>query len=132
MSPLPLDNTIISAPLARNAKFHSPLLLSVRQSKLREGTEAPAESEPTMIPHQIPRIHSPTFTIKNPFKHYIFKKKIIFAHLGGAALQAEVPNVSARVHISIKIDHVKSIRRDRLWPHEEGASVSPRSPRRPF
>lgn len=75
MSPLPLDNTIISAPLARNAKFHSPLLLSVRQSKLREGTEAPAESEPTMIPHQIPRIHSPTFTIKSPFEHYIKKKK---------------------------------------------------------
>lgn len=44
MGPLPLDNTIISAPLARNAKFHSPLLLSVRQSKLHEGTEAPAES----------------------------------------------------------------------------------------
>lgn len=33
----PADNAIISAPLARNARFHRPLLLSVRQSKLRPG-----------------------------------------------------------------------------------------------
>lgn len=59
MGPLPLDNAIISAPLARNAKFHSPLLLSVRQSKLRKGPRrplgpppAPCESDPTIDPPQ--------------------------------------------------------------------------------
>lgn len=49
MGPLPLDNAIISAPLARNAKFHSPLLLSVRQSKLREGPRRPLGPPPA--PH---------------------------------------------------------------------------------
>lgn len=46
VGPLPLDNAIISAPLARNAKFHSLLLLSVRQSKLREGPRRPLGPPP--------------------------------------------------------------------------------------
>lgn len=41
----------------------------------------------------------------------------------GAAVDA--PDVSPRVHISTKIDHVKSILRDRLWPREEGRARAP-------
>lgn len=64
MGPLPLDNAIISAPLARNAKFHSPLLLTVRQSKLRKGPRRPlgpppasCEADPTTDPSETISIH---------------------------------------------------------------------------
>lgn len=105
VGPLPLDNTIISAPLARNAKFHSPLLFSVRQSKLREGTEAPAESasipawsEPTMNPHKLRQVlllppEAPFFQLH--FYH-ICALRVGWGH------RTEVPNVSPRVRISTK------------------------------
>lgn len=110
------------------ARFSS---LCVNQSFAR-GPRHPQSPSP---PWSLTRSHGSILQLlpsKIPLNTTFKKKKIIFAHLGGAADQAEVPNVSPRVRISIKIDHVKSIRRDRLWPREEGASVSPRSPRRPF
>lgn len=66
MGPLPLDNAIISAPLVRNAKFYSPLLLSARQSKPREGPrrpwgpppEAPCDPIHPLIPQEVQRAPS--------------------------------------------------------------------------
>lgn len=39
--------------------------------------------------------------------------------------------MSPRVRISIKIDHVKSIRRDRLWLREEKIPCEPPTPHPP-
>lgn len=55
----PADNAIISAPLARNARFHRPLLLSVRQSKLRQGPAGfhPPPPKPPTSPAPSARSH---------------------------------------------------------------------------
>lgn len=118
MGPLPLDNAIISAPLARNAKFHSPLLLSVRQSKLREGPRRPLGPPPAPHDPIQPLIPSETRSytlivgvfgqLLEPFR-VLFSNHFFYKVYAQCAIRRIKIGTGSQIHAHVCIFILKSI-----------------------